>query len=287
MREADEKTFIYGPVPSRRLGRSLGVDLIPLKLCTYDCVYCQLGKSASKTLKRQPYRDPDIVLSQLFERLTQINRPDCITIAGSGEPTLNSGIGTVIAGIKRITDIPVVVLTNGSLLSEPEVQKSLLAADMVIPSLDAWNPEMFAAVNRPHHSVDFFTMVEGLVSFAKVYKGRLWLEIFIMDGINGSVADARAFKPLVDRIDPAVVYVNTAVRPPEEAFVKQASPDMIEAFYTALDRRHQKDMVFEGAGPGRGLGDVNADIVAMTARRPVTAADIAAEIGRASCRERV
>lgn len=276
MKQEDKKTFIYGPVPSRRLGRSLGVDLIPLKLCTYDCIYCQLGKSSSKTVKRLPYRDAGTVLGQLFDRLACIDRPDCITIAGSGEPTLNSDIGAVISGIKKRTDIPVVVLTNGSLLSDPEVQKDLLAADMVIPSLDAWNPEMFAVVNRPHRSVDFAAMIEGLVSFAKVYSGKLWLEIFIMEGINASVADALAFKPLVDRINPAVVYVNTAVRPPSESFVKQASPAMVEDFYRALGRHHQMDVVFDGAGSTGGSGDVDADIVQMVARRPVTAADMAA-----------
>ncbi|MDY6831348.1 MAG: radical SAM protein [Thermodesulfobacteriota bacterium] len=274
--KSSNASFIYGPVPSRRLGRSLGVDLVPLKLCTYDCVYCQLGKSSSKTVKRLPYRNADTVLAQLFERLKKIDRPDRITIAGSGEPTLNSGIGAVIAGIKKKTDIPVVVLTNGSLLSNPEVQKDLLPADMVIPSLDAWNPEMFASINRPHRSVDFTTMTEGLVSFSTVYGGQLWLEIFIMDGINASVDDARAFKPLVDRINPAVVYVNTAVRPPEESFVKQAPPALIDAFYRTLGRAHQKDVVFDGTGPAEGSGNVAADIVEMVARRPVTATDIAA-----------
>ncbi len=279
MTDSNQELLVYGPVPSRRLGRSLGIDLIPLKLCSYDCIYCQLGKSSSKTVTRRPYRKADDVLHQLEARLAQGVSPDCITIAGSGEPTLNSDIGKIISQIKKITPVPVALLTNGSLLSEPEVRDSVMGADIVIPSLDACTPEQFLTINRPHRLVTFDKMTEGIITFADEYTGQLWLEIFIMEGINASVSDALAFKPLVDRISPDVVYVNTAVRPPADPSVKQASEKTMADFYTALGRQRHMDVTFEKAMSGRADRDIKPEILQLASRRPVTVADMAAGLG--------
>ncbi|MDY6823162.1 MAG: radical SAM protein [Thermodesulfobacteriota bacterium] len=270
------ENYIYGPVPSRRLGRSLGVDLIPCKICTYDCIYCQLQKSSSKTLKRGSYRPMDAVLTQLWEKLDQGTAPDCITLAGSGEPTLNRDIGTIITRIRDRTSIPVAVLTNGSLLWEPSVKDAVMAADIVIPSLDAYTPEMFQAINRPHSGIDFQTMTRGLVDFARAYTGTLWLEIFIMDGINGAAADAEHFLPLVRDINPRHLYINTAVRPAADPSVIKAPDEAIDRFYGILGRPRQADVNQRHSAKNTEHTDTAGEILAMTARRPVTITDIAA-----------
>ena len=267
--------YIYGPVPSRRLGLSLGVDLLPSKICSYDCLYCQLGPAPAKSLKRRPYRAADQVMEQLRHKLDQGVQADCITLAGSGEPTLNSDIGLVIKQIKAYTSLPVVVLTNGSLLAEAEVRESLREADLVIPSLDAYDSRLFETINRPHQSLAFNGLVNGLLTFAKEFPGSLWLEIFIMAGLNATVEDARKFLPLVEKINPDKVYVNTAVRPPAESIARRASAEAIEKFYQALDRPPLEDSVFlKKESPGQRPAD-DIDFLGMIARRPVTIEDIA------------
>lgn len=269
------ETCIYGPVPSRRLGRSLGIDLLPAKLCTYDCIYCQQGRTAGKTATRRPYRSAGEILTQVKKTLARGVTADCVTIGGSGEPTLNSDIGTVIQGIKKETSLPVAVLTNGSLLSDEAVSHALMAADIVVPSLDAYNASLFETVNRPHKTIDFDRMLGGLADFSHAFSGRLWLEIFIMDGVNASPDDAARFKPLVDRIAPKDIYINTAVRPPAEPWVKQAGEETIDYFYRALGLRRQRDTVF-AVNDENNNSDMAPAILEMAARRPVTMEDMAA-----------
>ncbi|NQT19895.1 MAG: radical SAM protein, partial [Planctomycetes bacterium] len=153
--------YIFGPVPSRRLGRSLGVDVVPLKTCSYDCIYCQLGNTTCKTVERKEWVPLDDVVLELKDRLS--SRPDYITLSGSGEPTLYSRVAELIDRIKVMTDVPVAVLTNGSLLWQEEVRRQLMKADLVIPSLDAGDEVMFRLVNRPHEDVSFERMLAGLV----------------------------------------------------------------------------------------------------------------------------
>lgn len=279
--------YIYGPVPSRRLGRSLGVDLLPAKICSYNCVYCQLGNVRATTVKRRAYRTADKIMEQLMQRLADDIAVDCITLAGSGEPTLNSDIGRVIKEIKARTALPVVVLTNGSLLWDPKVRDALMPADIVIPSLDAHNAELFKTINRSHAAIDFNRMVDGMITFAGEFPGELWLEIFIMEGINDSLQDAEAFLSLVKKIGPDKIYVNTAVRPPAEDFVKPVSDERIAEFHNILDGRPQQDVCFTGArsdappadSDGKTADSVAKDVYVTIARRPVTLEDIVAGMG--------
>jgi len=157
-----KREYIYGPVPSRRLGFSLGVDLVPYKVCTYDCIYCQLGKTTKKTIQRKEYIESREVLLQIKKAISTQQKIDYITFSGSGEPTLNTNIGSLIREIKKITDIPVVVITNGSLLYKESIRKALLPADLVVPSLDAATAETFYRINRPHPSITFENVVKGL-----------------------------------------------------------------------------------------------------------------------------
>jgi wyosine [tRNA(Phe)-imidazoG37] synthetase (radical SAM superfamily) len=257
------------------LGRSLGVDLVPFKTCTYDCVYCQLGRTTRKTVRRRRWVDPADVVAQVRARLA--SDPDVIALAGSGEPTLHAGIGEVIAAIKQITDVPVAVLTNGSLLSSARVRRGLAAADIVLPSLDAPDERLFRVVNRPHTSLDFARVVNGLVAFRADYAGELWLEVMLLGGITGLAPQVERLTELAARIAPDRIQLNTAVRPPAEAFVAPLADDMLQEF-AALFAPHAE--VIADFGPGSGEHTAaRADVLALLSRRPCTVADIAAGLG--------
>ncbi len=172
--------YVYGPVPSRRLGFSLGVDVVPYKTCTLDCIYCQLGRTTQKTIERKLYTQKDSVCEEVQEALNKKQRIDYITFSGSGEPTLNSDIGALIREVKKITTVPVVVLTNGTLLFREDVQKDLAEADVVMPSLDAASNVMFRKINRPHDVLNLDSIIRGLKRFRKMYKGRIWLEVMLI-----------------------------------------------------------------------------------------------------------
>ncbi|MBW1895645.1 MAG: radical SAM protein, partial [Deltaproteobacteria bacterium] len=204
-----KKNFVYGPVPSRRLGRSLGVDLVPHKVCSYDCIYCQLGSTKQTTIERKPYLPANEILDQVREKLKKGIDADYITLAGSGEPTLNTEIGLLIHEIKQLTETPVAVLTNGSLLGNSQVRESLMEADVVLPSLDAHDEEGFQTINRPHSEIRLEAVLEGLSTFGKEYPGQIWLEVFILDGINATPTDATQFKQLVESVKPQKVHINT------------------------------------------------------------------------------
>jgi wyosine [tRNA(Phe)-imidazoG37] synthetase (radical SAM superfamily) len=273
--EKKTNTHIYGPVPSRRLGRSLGVDVVPLKVCSYDCVYCQLGSRGKPVLEKRPYIAANEILSQLSEKLKEGAAADVITIAGSGEPTLNSEIGALISGIKKMTDIPLVVLTNGSMLWDGAVRKSLMEADVVAPSLDAHSPGVFGEINRPHKALDFEAVLGGLSDFRKEYKGMIWLEIFILEGINDTPANAEKFLPHIRRIRPDKIHINTSARPPAEAFAKKASRKSLEDFRKILGEGAEIIASFKEKGRALAGKDLGPDILNMLARRPCTAADMA------------
>jgi wyosine [tRNA(Phe)-imidazoG37] synthetase (radical SAM superfamily) len=226
--------YLYGPVPSRRLGRSLGVDLVPPKICTYDCVYCQVGKTTERTLQRKEYIPTEEVLDEVKDFLSEREVSiDHFSLSGSGEPTLHSQIGAVIKGIKGVSPIPVAVLTNGSLLYLDEVRNDLLQADIILPSLDAVSKEVFTRINRPHRGISVEKVVEGLAQFRKVYQGQIWLEILFCKGINDGSNELHQMKAAIDRIRPDRIHINTVVRPPTEPWATPLSleeMEMIQAF---------------------------------------------------------
>jgi len=268
---------VYGPVPSRRLGRSLGVDLVPFKTCTLDCIYCQLGRTTNKTVERREYVSAEAVLVEVKEKLSAGASPDYITVAGSGEPTLNSAIGGIIAKIKELTDVPVAVLTNGSLLWRREVQDDLMMSDIVIPSLDAGDENMFHYVNRPQRDVSFRQMVDGTTSFTERFQGEVWLEVMLLSGITGLPNEAKKIASLAEQIAPARIHLNTVIRPPAEDYacplsddqlssVKQVFPRLVEIVSEKAFRKQDKT-----SHPAIGAGD----ILLLISRRPCTASDIA------------
>lgn len=226
-------TYVFGPVPSRRLGRSLGVDVVPFKTCTYDCIYCQLGRTTCKTIERKEWVPLGDVLDEVKSKLDK--RPDYITLSGSGEPMLFSRIGELIDGIKSMTNIPLAVLTNGSLLWQPEVRDTIKDVDLLIPSLDASDEMRFQHVNRPHGEISFDRLMEGLVASREVCRGQYWLEVFLLAGYTAIETEVRKIARYVDLIKPHRIQLNTATRPPAESFAEGVSHEHLAEFSSLFD----------------------------------------------------
>ena len=265
-------SYIFGPVPSRRLGRSLGIDITPYKTCTFDCIYCQLGRTTEKTVQRREYVPKDLVLSELEGFLDKNEGDiDCITFAGSGEPTLHSKIGEMIDAIKTMTDTPVVVITNGSLLFLEDVRKDLMNADLVLPSLDAATTPLLRAVDQPHESLKVEQIIEGLRIFREAFKGKFWLEIMIVKGLNDSDDEISALMDAVSRIGPDRVQLNTVVRPSVEDAEAASRDEMMR-----LCKRFAGSRGFKG--DVEIIADariwVRADILPLLQRRPLTIDEI-------------
>lgn len=274
---AQTYSYVYGPVPSRRLGRSLGIDLVPLKTCSYDCVYCQLGRTTDKTIDLCAFGDADDILREVERKLgSDPTPPDYIGLAGSGEPTLNTHIGAVIEGIKHMTDVPVAVLTNGSLLWMPEVSDALMAADVVLPSLDACDPALFARVNRPHPHLSFEQMVDGIASFTKRFAGEVWLEVLLLGHLTGIPSQVEKIATLAEAISPTRVQLNTVCRPPAERSALTVPPAELLALSSLF--KAEVDIISHGDVETHGsaaIEDRSADVLALLQRRPCTVKDIA------------
>lgn len=273
------ENLIYGPVPSRRLGFSLGVDLVPYKICSYNCIYCQIGSTKETTIERKPYVSSEIILTQLFERLKEGIQPDYITLGGSGEPTLNSEISSIIKGIKAYTDIPVAVLTNASLFMNEEVRRNLCGADVVLPSFDACDEGTFLKINRPHKSIDFKAIANGLIEFRKIYHGEIWLEIFIVKGINDTESMIRKFKQWTDKFEPDKIHLNTAVRPTAEIDVQTVSEEILNNFCKILGKNAEVIASFKKKAINKKTIDTEKEILSMLERRPCTLTDISSGLG--------
>ncbi|MFH1688846.1 MAG: radical SAM protein [Candidatus Eisenbacteria bacterium] len=270
---------VFGPVPSRRLGFSLGVDPVVPKTCTLDCVYCELGPTTERTVTRRPYVPVDGILEELGARLEEHPELDFITLSGSGEPTLNSDIGKLIDGIKAMTDVPVAVLTNGTLLTDPDVRSALSRADVVAPSIDAVSRAAFERVNRPHESLDPAAIADGLVSFAREYRGKIWLEVVFVEGLNDDSGEVERIAGIINDVKPDKVHVNTVVRPPAVPSAHALSPERLQEIAERFGPAAEVIASATGPSQATAVNDASAIVVAMAARRPVTAFDVARSIG--------
>ncbi len=276
--DAKQKRYVFGPVPSRRLGRSLGIDLVPYKTCTYDCVYCQLGPTTCKTLTRKEWVPTDQVIEQAKEAISATS-PDYITISGSGEPALHSRIGEIIDQIKSVTDIPLVLLTNGSLLGLPDVSDAVINADIVMPSLDAGTDEGFRNVNRPHDDLVFDSVVDGLVSFRERFTGRLWLEVFLLAGLTATEAEVPDMIKIVDRIKPDLVQLNTVSRPPCESFAFPVPEDQMARYAARFGPNAEVIADYEGTHDKPEFKARRDDVLELLRHRPCTLEGIASGLG--------
>jgi wyosine [tRNA(Phe)-imidazoG37] synthetase (radical SAM superfamily) len=206
--------FVFGPVHSRRMGYSLGIDPVPRKTCSMDCIYCEVGPTDKWTMERREWVPVGDILEEVRRKLAEQHRIDVITFSGSGEPVLHSGLGALIDGIRRMTDLPIAVLTNGSYMDDAAVRADLARADIVVPSLDAVTPEVFQAINRPHRKLHLEDVIAGLKAFRKEFQGKLWLEVLLVEGVNDSDEDVKRLAAVAAEIEPDRIDLNTVVRPP-------------------------------------------------------------------------
>lgn len=271
--------YTYGPVPSRRLGFSLGIDIVPFKTCTFNCIYCQLGKTTNNTLERKEYAPRDGVIQEVKDVLTRTARIDYLTFSGSGEPTLHAGIGYLITELKKISAIPVAVLTNGSLIFESSVQRDLANADVVLPTLCTTSQKIFEQIHRPHASLTIEKIIQGLIDFRKKYTGKIWLEIMLLRGINDSQTNIDRLKEVVERIVPDTIHLNTVVRPPSEKHASPLSYEELQKIKNILGAKCEIIAPFKETREAVHLHDIYQSILNIIKRRPVTLDDIAAMTG--------
>ncbi|MBN2106274.1 MAG: radical SAM protein [Deltaproteobacteria bacterium] len=271
--------YLFGPVPSRRLGYSLGVDIIPHKVCTLDCVYCQLGPTTLKTIERRAYVEPGPVLAELDEILAQKLQIDCITFSGSGEPTLNTCLGDILAGIQSRCSLPVTVLTNGTLLHMPEVRAGLLQADIVCPSFDAATLQAFTMINRPHPGVSLDLMIAGLKKFRQEFSGKIYLEVMLARRINDSPQELEAFAKVLPEFGADRIQINTVIRPAAADGVWASSPATLELARTLFGPNAEIIGGFVKERSFHEQENIGDRIVQLVGRHPSTAEDVCAALG--------
>lgn len=286
---------LFGPVNSRRLGLSQGIDLLPPKTCNFNCIYCEINRAPQLSCERGEHIPAATILAEIDELLAdeaRVHDLDVFTITASGEPTLHTGIGKIIRHLKEKTNKPVAILTNGSQLYLKEVQDDLMAADIVIPSLDAARPESFRRVNRPAKcSADLETIINGIADFSQKFSGEVWLEILLVENINDAPEDIAALEQAIARIMPTRVQLNTVARPPYESFAKPLTRKRLEEVKAEIETVYDKpvdilagvkDNEIADSGKGREIVDekmvparIETEISEMLLRRPCTASDIA------------
>jgi wyosine [tRNA(Phe)-imidazoG37] synthetase (radical SAM superfamily) len=271
-------SYLFGPVPSRRLGISLGIDLVPMKTCSLNCIYCECGRTTELTLMRREYVPTAEVKDELRHYFSHRPLPDIVTFSGSGEPTLHSGIGELIGFIRaQQKTLPIAVLTNGTLLFHQGLRNELKAADLVMPSLDAATDTVFKRINRPHARLELERMIDGLARFRQEFEGRLWLEVFIVPGLNDTDAELSALKRAIDKISPDRIQLNTLDRPGTVASVRAASAEELERILAIWQLDNVSIIAASQARKASQAyrEDVESAILETIARRPCTLQDLA------------
>jgi wyosine [tRNA(Phe)-imidazoG37] synthetase (radical SAM superfamily) len=272
--------YIFGPVPSRRLGFSLGVDLVPFKTCSYNCIYCELGETTHLTIKPLPYIRATDIKSELEIFFANNHHIDFITLGGSGEPSLNANLEAIIEVIKALNKAPLAVLTNGALLGKEEVREALLKADVVLPSLDTVITKTWKKINRPHPQLRLDSIISGLKTFRKGYKGQIWLEVLFVKGINDSKEEIEALRQVLEEIGPEKIHLNTVVRPPAEKGVKPLTIKRLEEIKKTLGARAETVVNFRyPLDESAQLLNLKEKILTLLSRRPCTLEDIAHGLG--------
>lgn len=268
--------YVFGPVPSRRLGQSLGIDPIPLKTCNWNCVYCQLGRTIPLSNERREFFPAEDILAEVQSALGNHSQGeiDWVTLVGSGETTLYSRLGWLIQEVKAITDLPIAVITNGALLVLPEVRQDLLRADAVMPTLDAGTADLYRQINRPHPGATLARLVEGLIAFRKEYTGHLWVEVMLVRGLNDSRPALQDIAAILRQIAPDEVHINLPTRPPVETWVEPPDEPAIQMAVALLGN------IARVIRPVQGTFDLNSDeditnaILNIITRHPMRQAEL-------------
>ena len=273
---------IFGPVPSRRLGYSLGIDLLPAghKACSYNCIYCQVGATQSQSLERSE-TVPSVEIFKAIDQTLPMPSINYVTFSGSGEPTLHKDLGKFIDRVRTRCGTPVAVITNGSLLDRPDVRRDLAKANLVIPTLNAVSKEIYEKICRPHPALRLENTIDGLIKFAGEFKGKLWIEIMVVKGVNDGLAEILKIKTVLDRIINNIdkIHINTVIRPPSEEYAKPLGNAELDRIVAMLGPK----AMAVGASPtdSRVLEeqDLNIEIYELIKRRSVTVPDLMNSLG--------
>jgi len=276
--------YVYGPVPSRRMGLSLGISPIPQKLCNYSCVYCQLGRTLQMGNKREDYYPVKDILKEVKDYLHSNPKLDVITIVGEGEPTLYLSLGKLILGLKELTDKPLAVITNGALLAEKEVREELMSADIVLPSLDAYDEKSYKRINRPHGEIYFDEVYKGIQIFSQEFQGQLWLETMLMKGLNDDEQSLGKLKELIKGIKYNRLYINTPVRPPAESDIEEPSDESLKKAEDLLGGIAINLLVSEGFSSEE-IDDYKA-ILSIIKRHPMNQHEINGFLDDRGCKDK-
>ncbi len=272
---------VFGPVPSRRLGQSLGIDPVVPKTCNWNCVYCQLGRSTPLVAERREYVPAEAIVAEVAERLQHYRgRIDWVTFVGSGETTLHSRLGWMIRRVKALSDMPVAVITNGSLLYLPAVREELAAADAVLPTLDAGTADLYRKINRPWPEPDFATYIQGLVDFRQGYRGHYWLEVMLVRGMNDTEEALRALAAQIERIRPDKVHLTLPERPPAEPWVQPPDEEGLMRALAILGKVAEVVHPASGAFDLSGYDDPAQAVLAVLARHPMRESELTAALAR-------
>lgn len=253
----------------------MGVDLVPLKTCSLNCVYCQLGRTTELTIKREEYFPTNEIIAELHQYLQSSPSLDFVTFSGSGEPTLHSQLGGIIASTKRkYPQYKVAVLTNGSLFYRKELREEVGMADLIVPSLDAVSEPVFQKLNRPHRGLKSSEIISGLIQLRKEFEGEIWLETFIVPHLNDSEGELQLLKEAIEKINPDKVQLNTLDRPGAESWVVAARKERLERIASYLPGA---EIIAKFPPQKRITGfskDIEASILSTLKRRPCTALDL-------------
>jgi wyosine [tRNA(Phe)-imidazoG37] synthetase (radical SAM superfamily) len=274
--------YVFGPVPSRRLGQSLGIDPVPLKTCNWNCVYCQLGRTNPFLTERKAYVDTRAILDQSRTALKnhQPGEIDWVTFVGSGETCLHAGIGDMVRAVKDMTDLPVAVITNGSLLDLAEAREELLAADAVLPSLDAGDAALFKRINRPHPSLTFEHHIHGLLQFREAYHGRLWIEVMLIKGVNDTEKALMEIADVMKRIHPDEIHILQPTRPPVEKWVSPPNNEGLIRAHAILGETSKTILPVEGIFDLGSEDNLIEAILGVITRHPMKESDLVKALAR-------
>ncbi|WFN35754.1 radical SAM protein [Methanomicrobium antiquum] len=272
-----EYKYLFGPVPSRRLGISLGIDLVPPKTCSYNCIYCECGKTTNLTITRKEYFPTDNIIEELDDALEKHPHLDYITYSGSGEPTLHTGIKEITKFLKKkYPEYKIALLTNGSMFWDENVRKECLGIDLVIPSLDSSVDETFKKIDRPHRELKIDKVNNGIIKFSQEFSGTIWLEIFIVPGINDTISEIEKMNEVIKKIKPEKVQLNTLDRPGVVSWIKPASDDSLKHISSLITHKNVEiaKKPAERLSSEAFYGDVSELILNTIKRRPCTLEDI-------------
>ena len=274
--------YVFGPVHSRRLGLSLGVDPVQDKTCTLDCVYCQLGSTALKTFERGVYAPAEDVLDEVRSVIDSGKKIDYITFSGTGEPTLNVELGSMISEIKAISTVPIAVITNSTFIHLEDVRADLMQADLVIPSIDAVNQDVFKSINRPHADINLTQLLNGLETFSHAYTGKLWVEVMLVRGINDTGEELQALANYLNRLDCEKIQINTVTRPPAEANCAAVDNDVLDYAQNLFGSRSEVIGAFSQTDGAVNDADPCTRIHALVRSHPCTLEQLCSTLGLSS-----